>query len=207
MSAGGRPSRGLLVDYGGVLTTDVFEAFRAFCRLEGLEPDALVRNFEGSAECRQLVWDLETGALGEEAFEPAFAAILGVQAPGLLRRLFADARLNEEMCACVLRARRAGVPTGLISNSWGTGGYDRPRLAELFDDIVISGEVGLRKPAAEIYALGAERIGVEPSACVFVDDIASNLAPAEELGMATVHHVETARTVAELQRLLGFSLA
>ena len=61
-------------------------------------------------------------------------------------------------------------------------------LAELFDGVVISGEVGIRKPAPEIYALGAERIGLEPGACVFVDDLPFNLEPAAELGMATVHH-------------------
>ena len=73
--------------------------------------------------------------------------------------------------------------------------------------MVISGEVGIRKPAPEIYALGAERIGLEPEACVFVDDLAFNLEPAAELGMATVHHRTAEETIAELERLLGVDAA
>jgi putative hydrolase of the HAD superfamily len=79
-------------------------------------------------------------------------------------------------------------------------------LGELFDGVVISGDVGMRKPAPEIYRLGAERIGLEPQQCVFVDDLPFNLAPAEELGMATVHHVSAEQTVAELEQLLGVKL-
>ena len=86
-----------------------------------------------------------------------------------------------------------GVPTGLVSNSWGTRRYPRDLLAELFDGVVISGEEGFRKPDPRMYELGAQRIGAEPAACVFVDDLAFNLDPARELGMAVVHHTSAAR--------------
>jgi epoxide hydrolase-like predicted phosphatase len=104
------------------------------------------------------------------------------------------------------RARAAGVRTGLISNSWGTSRYDRALLGRLFDGVVISGEAGIRKPAPEIYALGARAIELEPGECVFVDDLTFNLPPAQELGMATVHHVEPDETITELERLLGVDL-
>jgi len=71
---------------------------------------------------------------------------------------------------------------------------------------VISGEVGIRKPASEIYELGARAVGLEPAACVFVDDLAVNLKPAAALGMATVHHVDADQTIAELERLLSVRL-
>ena len=71
---------------------------------------------------------------------------------------------------------------------------------------MISGEVGIRKPAPEIYELGAREIGVEPAACVFVDDLPFNLEPAAELGMATVHHTASERTISELEQLLGVAL-
>jgi HAD superfamily hydrolase (TIGR01509 family) len=64
----------------------------------------------------------------------------------------------------------------------------------------------MRKPAPEMYATAAERIGVPPTACVYVDDLPFNLTPAAELGMATVHHTDTDATIAELERLLGLSL-
>jgi putative hydrolase of the HAD superfamily len=198
--------RGLLVDYGGVLTTDVFDSFRAFCELEGLEPDAMLRLFGNDEECRDLMLGLETGAVGAEQFEPRVAALLGVQAPGLIDRLFAGSRPDEQMLDAVRRARGAGIRTGLLSNSWGTTRYPRDVLAELFDGVVISGEVGIRKPAPEIYALSAERIGLASEECVFVDDLSVNLAPAAELGMATVHHRAAADTIAQLERLLGVSL-
>jgi epoxide hydrolase-like predicted phosphatase len=106
----------------------------------------------------------------------------------------------------VRAAKRAGVRTGLVSNSWGKGRYERDRFPELFDGVVISGEEGIRKPDPRIYALGAERIGLAPDQVVFVDDLRGNLKPARELGMATVHHVSATQTVAELEELLGVAL-
>jgi epoxide hydrolase-like predicted phosphatase len=198
--------RGLLVDYGGVLTTDLFESFRSFCELEGLEPEMVGRRFREDEASRELLIGLETGRLAEEEFEPRFAAVLGVSAPGLIDRLFAGSTPDQPMLDAVLAARKAGVRTGLISNSWGTRRYDRALLDELFDGVVISGEVGMRKPAKEMYLLGAERIGLDAQQCVFVDDLAFNLVPAEELGMTTVHHVSADQTVAELERLLEVTL-
>ena len=106
------------------------------------------------------------------------------------------------MVDAVRAARGAGIATGLISNSWGTTRYPRELLAELFDGVVISGEVGIRKPAPRIYELGAEAIERAPAECVFVDDLPFNLPPATELGMATVHHTDPRETIAELERLL-----
>jgi epoxide hydrolase-like predicted phosphatase len=78
---------------------------------------------------------------------------------------------------------------------------------ELFDGVVISGEEGIRKPAVRMYELGAERAGVAAEECVFVDDLPFNLTPAEELGMATIHHTSAQTTIPELERLLGVQLA
>jgi putative hydrolase of the HAD superfamily len=206
MASEGSAHRGLLVDYGGVLTSDVFASFGDFCELEGLAPDAIATVFRTHPECSELMVSLEIGELAEERFEPQFAALLGVAPAGLLDRLFAGARPDEQMVATVRRARAAGIRTGLVSNSWGTRRYPRDVLAELFDGVVISGEVGMRKPASEIYALGAERIGLEPPDCVFVDDLEVNLDPAAELGMATVHHRTAKETLDRLEELLGVSL-
>ena len=76
----------------------------------------------------------------------------------------------------------------------------------MFDGVVISGEVGVRKPTPEIYERGARSIGLAPTQCVFVDDLTFNLDPARELGMATVHHVETRQTLDMLERLLAVDL-
>jgi len=198
--------RGLLVDWGGVMTTSVFDSFRAFCEQEGLSAEAVGERFRSDPASRELLVGLETGALPEEEFEEGFAQVLGVPAQGLIERMFAGGLPDEAMQAAVLRARSAGIRTGLISNSWGTSRYDRALLSELFDGVVISGEAGVRKPTPEIYVLGAQAIDLEPSACVFVDDLAFNLPPARELGMATVHHVDSGQTISELKRLLSVDL-
>jgi epoxide hydrolase-like predicted phosphatase len=198
--------RGLLVDFGGVLTTSVIGAFQAFCEAEGLEPDAVFQRLAESPDTRRLVVELECGRIDEPVFEPAFAAILGVRSDGLIDRMFSHTRPDPGVAEAVLVARRAGIRTGLLSNSWGEGRYERDRFAELFDGVVISGEVGLRKPDPAIYTLAARSIGVEPAACVFVDDFYANLEPARELGMATVLHSEAGQTTAELERLLGVRL-
>lgn len=198
--------RGLLVDWGGVMTTDVFDSFRAFCAREGLSADEIAHRFRRDPASRELLVGLETGALAEADFEERFAAILGVAPAGLIDRLFAGGRPDEPMQDAVRRARAAGVRTGLISNSWGTSRYDRALLARLFDGVVLSGEVGMRKPTPAIYERGARAVGLAPEACVFVDDLEFNLTPARALGMATVHHVSAESTIAALERLLGIPL-
>jgi putative hydrolase of the HAD superfamily len=198
---------GLLVDFGGVLTTDLFASFEAFCGKERLDPSLVRDIFRTDEEARQLLIDLETGKIDEEGFEPAFARMLGVkEADGLIERLMAGAKPDHRMMNAVRAARDAGVATGLVSNSWGVKRYNHELLDELFDGTVISGEVGIRKPAKRIYELGAEAIGKAPAECVFVDDLDFNLRPARELGMATVHHTSAEETVPELERLLGVRL-
>jgi putative hydrolase of the HAD superfamily len=201
------PRDTLLVDFGGVLTTNVFDAFADFCRAEGLAPDTVRDRFMTDPEARDLLGDLETGRIDEAEFEPRFAALLGVErAEGLIDRLFAGMVPEPAMLDAVRAARRGGVRTGLLSNSWGQERYDRATLEELFDAVVISGEVGMRKPSPEIYALAAERLGREPERIVFVDDLPGNLKPARKIGMATVLHRDAGATVAELEQHLGVSL-
>ena len=194
----------VLLDWGGVMTGDLFGSFRAFCAAEGLDPDGLADLFRHDRDARALLIDFECGRLEEADFEPRLATALGVgDHDGLIDRLFAGSALDDAMVAGVRSLRERGVRTGMVSNSWGTRRYPRELLAELFDGLVISGEEGFRKPDPRMYALGAERIGAAPSDCVFVDDLAFNLDPARELGMAVVHHTAAETTLAELERLVG----
>ena len=198
--------RGLLVDFGGVLTTDVFASFELFCAEEGLPADTVKNLFRTDPAARDLLIGLEDGTLPDAEFERRFAALLGVEAGGLIERLMGTARPDEAMQDAVRSARRHGIRTGLVSNSWGVGRYDRQLLAELFDGVVISAEVGLRKPAPEIYTLGAQAVGLPPVECVYVDDIGGNLKPARALGMTTVLHKDAATTIVSLSALLGVQL-
>jgi putative hydrolase of the HAD superfamily len=188
------------------MTTDVFASFGAFCAQEGLPADTVRDLFRGDEASRELLVGLETGTLVDAEFERRFATRLGVAPERLIERLFAGCGTEEAMLDAVRRARAAGIRTGLISNSWGAATYDRSLLAELFDGIVISGDVGVRKPTPEIYAMGARAIDLPPAECVFVDDLPFNLKPARAIGMATVRHVDAAQTIGELEQLLGVEL-
>jgi len=196
----------LLVDFGGVLTSDVFASFADFCDREGIASDTVRRRFAADPHARGLLEELECGRIDEAEFEPRFAELLGVEPERLIDRLFAGMTPDETMLEGVRTARRRGVCTGLLSNSWGAGRYDRAAFGELFDATVISGEVGIRKPAPEIYALAAKRMQRAPERCVFVDDLPGNLKPASTLGMATVLHRDAEQTLGELEELLGVSL-
>ena len=198
--------RGLLIDWGGVLTTNLFASFHAHCVRAGIDPRKLVGRFKTDPQARELLVALETGKLPEDEFERRFAELLEVAPGGLIDGLFKDVHADETMVEAVRRAREGGVRTALVSNSWGVHRYPREMFAELFDGIVISGEEGIRKPSRRMYELGAERAGVPARECVFVDDLPFNLTPARELGMATIHHTDSASTVWELERLLGMAL-
>ncbi len=199
--------RGLLVDFGGVLTTNVFASFRRFCEREGLDPERVKQLFREDPEALGELRRLERGEVPEDEFSRGFGARLGVEdATGLVDRLFAEMGPDHAMIEGVKAARAAGVRTGLVSNSWGAGRYDRSVFPELFDGVVISGEVGLHKPEPEIYTLAAERIELPVEECVFVDDLRENCDGAQRVGMTAVLHRGAERTVPELERLLGVNL-
>jgi epoxide hydrolase-like predicted phosphatase len=199
---------GLIVDFGGVLTTDIFASFRKFCEAEGLDPETVRDRFLNDPEARRLLEELETGRMREAEFEPAFAAVLEVESGRLIDRLFGGMEPDAAMLDGVRAARAAGVRTAMLSNSWGDDRYDRRQLEELFDAWVISGEVGIRKPDPAIYELAAERLGLPPEQCVFVDDLPGNLKPARAIGMATVvHRGDASATLAEVSELLGVDLS
>ncbi|APU17306.1 MULTISPECIES: HAD-IA family hydrolase [Actinoalloteichus] len=101
----------------------------------------------------------------------------------------------------VRSARATGLRTALLSNAEGRRADDG--LGELFDTVVVSGEVGLSKPDPRIYRLTAERLGLATTECVFVDDLRSNVAGAVVAGMIGIHHQTVPATVAELNILFG----
>jgi putative hydrolase of the HAD superfamily len=204
--ANGAPRSGLLIDWGGVLTSNLFHSFREFCERMDIDPQTLRERFSSDPSFRELLIELEKGLLDEGEFEQQLAPLLGVEPDGLIDGLFAGVQPDVAMVEAVRRARAGGVRTALVSNSWGVHRYPHDLFDELFDGVVISGVEGTRKPARRMYELGAERAELAPAQCVFVDDLPFNLTPAQELGMATVHHTSAEQSIPQLEALLGLEL-
>lgn len=197
----------VLFDFGGVLTTPVWDSFSAFCESEGLDPDAIKNLFRTDPEALALLRGLERGDVDEDDFERRFGERLGLENhERLIDSMFAGMRPLEPMVEAVRAVRRGGLRTGLVSNSWSVGHYDRDLLASIFDEAVISAEVRMHKPEPEIYLLAAERLAVEPAACVFVDDLRENCDGAEAVGMTPVRHREPGETIARLTELTGVEI-
>lgn len=207
----------LLVDFGGVLTTSVTRSFRAVCLELGLPPElakeAFLEAYASGHEGDGPVHRMEKGEISVDEFAAGLAQIMsersGVAVPpeGLVQKLFSLMELDEAMFAAVERARGAGVRTGLLSNSWGSENYPHHRFESMFDALVISGDVGIRKPDPAIFALAAERLAVTPDACVFVDDLDKNIEAAEEAGMAGILHRSAETTIPQMAKLLDLEEA
>jgi epoxide hydrolase-like predicted phosphatase len=202
--------QGLIVDWGGVLTMPIRTAIGTWLRVTGVDQEhygAVLRRWvEPLPGESSPVHELERGELAVEDFEHLLSSALGregspVEAQGLVGRMFADLTTYEgSMTSLVTRARAAGVRTGLLSNSWGND-YDRSDWHQMFDVVVISGEVGMRKPEPEIFELTLTRIGLPAAECVFIDDMPHNIAAAQRAGLAGIVHRSFDETTGALEAL------
>jgi epoxide hydrolase-like predicted phosphatase len=213
------PVRAVIFDWGGVITSPIVDTVTAWLETDRIDRDSYaaamrpwVRQAYGSEAAESPIHALERGEVADEEFEVTLAALLvgldgrPVVADGLLKRMFAGSELQDEMLELIRDLRATGILTSLLSNSWGArDGYPRHLFGELFDDVVISAEVGMRKPEERIFALAAKRLGVTPAEAVFVDDVEGNITAARALGFAAVHHSEPAQTRAAVAKLLAAS--
>ncbi|MFF0558216.1 HAD family hydrolase [Streptomyces sp. NPDC004266] len=205
------PVEAVVLDYGGVLTVPVRESIAAWTEADGIEPGSFSRALKTwmsrDAPAGTPVHRLETGELTVAEFDALLAAELTtvdgrpVDPVGVLSRLFAGMRPDPAMFALVEELRALGVRVALLSNSWGNT-YPRERIDGLLDPVVISGEVGLRKPEAPIYELTLARLGVAAGSAVFVDDAEPNVLGARAVGMRAHLHVDAPSTRAALAALV-----
>jgi len=211
--------RGLVVDWGGVLTGDMRTAVQSWAESDGVPLDiyvGVIRDWMGEpygVEARlNPIHALERGEITVPDFETRLAAALTertgrvFEPEGLLDRLFDHFEHAADMSALVRRARGAGLSTGLLSNSWGND-YPRDGWDEMFDVVVISGEVGMRKPEPRIFEHTLALLGLRPEECVFVDDLRHNIDAAVALGMVGVLHRSYDQTLLELEAVFGVDLA
>jgi len=206
----------VITDWGGVLTGPLLDTVRAWIAADDIDFDsylAVMRPwvtgaYESTAAVNP-IHALELGQCTDAEFEQLLAAQIvrrdgtPVPAAGLLDRMFAATTLSQPMLELLRQLRAAGVRTALLSNSWGVTGYPTQLFPELFDAVVISAEVGMRKPEERIFRHAAQLLGLPPGECVFVDDLEANVLAAEALGMTGVWHTDPAETVARLGALVG----
>lgn len=213
------PLSGLIIDWGGVLTVGMHEAMGSWADEESIDITAFVsvmRQWLGRDYALEAAYNpihaLERGEMQVPQFERQLAESLAertgqqIRAEGLLDRMFRFFRHSPDMMALVRRAREQGIRTALLSNSWGNS-YPDDLFDGMFDAVVISGEVGMRKPDPQIYLHTLERIGLAAQECVFVDDLEPNVVAAREMGMVAVLHTEYRRTAAELEALFDRPLS
>ena len=212
--------RGIVTDWGGVLTSPILTTVQAWIEADGIDWDSYrtvmrlwVSQAYGVDAGPNPIHALERGECSGAEFEQILAARLlrvdgeTVVAEGLLRRMFAASVPVPGMYDTIRTLRAAGFSTALLSNSWGCDEYPRADFAGLFDTVVLSGEIGMRKPEKEIFLHAAATLGLAPAECVFIDDMEANVAAAQACGMTGVLHTETATTASVLQDLLGVPLA
>ncbi|WP_344495817.1 HAD family phosphatase [Streptomyces enissocaesilis] len=198
----------MLIDFGGVLTTSVLDAFRAFGEEECHDRDLPLRLLTEDEQSRKLLSAHEEGRLSAEEFETGFAARLKlhgatVEPRDLVARIQKRLQRDESMVTLVNTVRTQGIRVGLISNSFGSDTYVGWDLDSLFDSVTISGREGVRKPSRRLYQIACDRLGCHPTEIVMIDDLKQNIVAAERLGMVGITHRDAATTTAKLAQHLG----
>jgi putative hydrolase of the HAD superfamily len=205
----------VIFDFGGVLTTSPFEAFARFERERGLPADIIRRT--NAANHLENAWaKFERAEVDIEAFDQLFAdesRALGAEVRGkdVLPLLAGD--LRPEMVEALKRIgenfKTGCITNNLPANAIGSAAGRTLYIAEvmaLFDHVIESAKIGLRKPDPRIYEMMVETLGVNPKNCIYLDDLGINLKPARAMGMTTIKVASGAQAIAELEAATGLKL-
>lgn len=200
--------RAVISDFGGVLTNPLWEAFAGWNANVGADPGMLGQALQQAAEERgsHPLYELEKGELTEDEFMEIVQARLPerIQIAGFREVYFSHLHPNEPMIDLMRRMRDRGLRMAMLTNNvreWEPLWRAKLPVDEIFEVVVDSAFVGMRKPEHEIYELTLERIGdgVRAEECVFVDDVDVNCEAARQLGMVAVHYVSPEQAIAEVE--------
>jgi putative hydrolase of the HAD superfamily len=202
-------------DFGGVLTTSPFEAFARFESERGLPVD-IIRRTNANNHWENAWAKFERSELDLEAFDQLFASeslALGAEVRGkdVLPLLVGDLRpeMVEALRVVKSRFKTGCITNNLPANAIGSASGRSLYVAEvmtLFDHVIESAKIGLRKPDPRIYRMMIDALCVDPKHCIYLDDLGVNLKPAREMGMATIKVVNGPQAIAELEAVTGLSL-
>jgi epoxide hydrolase-like predicted phosphatase len=205
--------RAVISDFGGVLTTPILESFLAYQRETGISLEELGRAMAKitADDGEHPLFELEKGRLSEDEFNRRLGDALGRPLDGMRETYFANLHPNEPMIECMRSLRDRGMRMALLTNNvreWEPHWRAKlPDVDEIFEVIVDSGFVGMRKPDPAIYELTVERLGdgLRAEECVFVDDFEVNCQAAAELGMTAVQYRDAEQAIAELRAIVAGS--
>jgi putative hydrolase of the HAD superfamily len=203
--------RAVISDFGGVLTNPLWEAFAAWNESVGADPSVLGMALQTAAEERggHPLYALEKGEITEAEFTAVVQAQLPaeIQLHGFRDIWFSHLHPNEPMIELMRDLRGRGLRMAMLTNNvreWEPLWRAKLPVDEIFDVVVDSAFVGMRKPEREIYELTLERLGdVRAEECVFVDDVDVNCATATELGMTAVRYVSPEQAIDEIRSAVG----
>jgi putative hydrolase of the HAD superfamily len=207
--------RAVIFDFGGVILTSPFEAFARYERDNGL-PDGFLRRLNATDPDTNAWARLERNDVDWAGFADLYEGEARVAGHGIDGRAVLALLSGEIRPAMVEALRRCHdrLKTAMLTNNFvvpGVGGEALPEgamapLADLFDVVIESSKVGIRKPDPAIYELVCRELGIEPPEAVFLDDLGGNLKPARAMGMATIKVDDPDEALAELERVVGFPL-
>jgi putative hydrolase of the HAD superfamily len=202
----------VLIDFGGVITTSVLRAFEEFGELHGAPRGLVLDLLSHDTAARKLLVENECGRIDADTFDRGFAERLRahgveVEPERLSARMQAGLRRDDDTVRLIEQLRAARIPIALVSNAFGRDCYAGFDLDALADVVVISSEVGIRKPSRRIYAIACERLGIDPRQAVMVDDLQQNLDGAARLGIAGVLHTDAVDTGNQLSERFGIGVA
>jgi putative hydrolase of the HAD superfamily len=202
-------------DFGGVLTSSPFEAFARFENERGLPAD-IIRRTNATNHLENAWAKFERAEVDIETFDRLFAAeslALGAEVRGrdLLPLLAGDLRpeMVEALRRIKSRFKTGCITNNLPANAIGSASGRTLYLAEvmvLFDHVIESAKIGLRKPDPRIYHMMVEALTVDPAACIYLDDLGVNLKPAREMGMTTIKVRDAKQALSELEAATGLRL-
>ena len=204
--------RAVISDFGGVLTNPLWEAFAGWNERVGADPGVLAMALHNAAEERgeHPLYALEKGEMTEAEFIAAVQAQLPPEIPldGFREIYFSHLHPNEPMIDLMRELRDRGLRMAMLTNNvreWEPLWRAKLPVDEIFEVVVDSAFVGMRKPEREIYELTLERLGdgIHAEDCVFVDDLDVNCAMAAELGMTAVQYVSAEQAIAEIRSAVG----
>ncbi|MGH3223009.1 MAG: HAD-IA family hydrolase [Streptosporangiaceae bacterium] len=202
-----RRFRGLILDFAGVLTSNMVEVIELFEAREHLRPGSFLKSW-ASAEGQELYRQLELGTISQRAWNEGLAALLGTTAGNLMGRLLYFLDPAHDVLKVARQAKAAGIRTAVLSNSLGRDPFDpyaSYKLPDLVDVIVLSDECGIRKPDPAIFQLTLDQLRVPAASCVFADDTEANLETAAEMGMTVIHALDEQETASRLRAVLGLA--